>query len=180
MRQKVALKYDNLPSRLPLPPTLPIEGTKIDLDNLASSLPDLPIDLPKTLEEAKLLGRRLLEATGEKPKSTKGKGKEKEVTAEIVAEQMTKLGLDTAQFRLLSHRASEFTRLATSYVSERVSQSHAVLSADSKRGLRTTAELEDGGIGKVFGGVESAGGAGLDPRDLLRGIARADGKRGGR
>lgn len=145
-------------------------------------------------------------------KGAKGKGKEKDTGAaetaqDVLQRRITKAQVDvrtqldrspdrkadlstnpqTVALRHLTHRLSSFTRLASSYIAHRSSETHTALARHTQQGLLgSTGETEGAkGAGEAGGSGGSglaaatqatvgAEGAVLDPRDLLRAISATD------
>ncbi|BGP01040.1 Proteophosphoglycan ppg4 [Rhodotorula toruloides ATCC 204091] len=193
--QTASTSYSSL-----LPPALSASSSKSPPTpaTYAASL-DLSLPTPTTLDEALALGRRLLQGEGVREdvpakgkKSAKGKGKEKDVgagetTQDVLQRRITEAQVDTVALRHLTHRLSSFTRLASSYISHRSSETHTALARHTQQGLLgSTGETEGAkGAGEAGGSGGSglaaatqatvgAEGAVLDPRDLLRAISATD------
>ncbi|KAL8286998.1 hypothetical protein RQP46_004004 [Phenoliferia psychrophenolica] len=167
-RSQVALKYDALQARTPLPAVE--DPAHFDFE----AAQDLP--KPHSLEEALAIGRAILK--GKSPASGKGaaaKGKSKAVptASDVLAlNEAHDLGLKTAAFRLLTHRPGSFTTVASSYVQSRIQQAHGALEADARRDLDDhPGETAHNNIARVVGTSLPPQ---RDPRDLLRSIASVD------
>ncbi|KDE03923.1 hypothetical protein MVLG_05615 [Microbotryum lychnidis-dioicae p1A1 Lamole] len=152
---------------------------------------DLSTPTPTSIGQAFELGASILS----NPPSDKGKGRASDVIEDETLASLSDVRFELAQFRVLTHRLTQFTNVSSAFVDERIRQAHRALSLETTRGLASTASTttnKDASNGPVVGGVAQLGLAvpsgsgsttttatpGPDARDLLRAIANTDLKTG--